>query len=109
MQQGRCETKAPASTRLRLWGERMKFLVNGIYGENCEEFSRIMTENEIFGMMDMEDCVPGGIGIDVWKIGGFGDVPVEMSFHGKWHDVKDPLKMVIVGGGERVVGYGTEH
>jgi len=87
----------------------MRYLVNGIYGEDDEEFSRVMTENEIFGMMDMADCVPGGIGIDLWKINGFGEAPVEVSFYGKWHDVKDPLKMVIVGDGERVVGYGTEH
>lgn len=84
-----------------------KYLVVGVFGEDDEEFSRVMTADEIFGMMDMSDCFP--ISINVRKIRGYGEAPAECSFCGKWHDIDDPLKMAIVGDGEKVVGYGTDH
>ena len=84
-----------------------RFLVVGDMGG--EEFTKLMDAGEIFDMMDMSDCYPDGIDIDVWYIKGWGEAPVECSFLGKWHDGRDPQRMVIVGDGVREVGYGTEH
>lgn len=70
---------------------------------------RLMTADEIFRMMDMADCFPEEFHFDLWRVNGRGEALTECSFAGKWHDPSDPLKMVIVGGGEKEVGYGTDH
>ena len=82
-----------------------KFLVVGLVEDS--EFSEIMTAHQIFEMMEMEDCYE--IHIDIWHIRGYGEALESCSFHGKWHDHKDPLRMVIVGDGIREVGYAEEH
>lgn len=84
-----------------------KYLVVGCMGD--EEFSRIMTAQEIFRMMGHEDDYPEGISIELYRINGYGEALTDCSFVGKWHDHKDPLKMAIVGGGIREVGYAEEH
>ena len=83
-----------------------KFLVNAI--SEGSEWSKIMTGDEIFRMMDMEDCYD--ISIDVWKIKGYGEAPVACSFLGKWFNSKDPQRMEIRSEhGVEAVGYGVEH
>lgn len=75
-----------------------------------EDFSSaLMSAAEIFNEMDMSDCFPCELELGIYRIEGIGLAPVECSFRGKWHDSKDPLKMAIVGGGIREVGYGTDH
>ena len=83
-----------------------KFLVNGITEEN--EWSKIMTADEIFQMMDMDDCY--NISIDIWKINGYGEALTECHFFGTWSFAKDPLRMEIRSeNGTEAVGYGTDH
>lgn len=82
-----------------------KYLVIGI--TEGEEWSKVMSAAEIFNMMNTADCYD--IEIDVWRINGYGQALSECSFCGKWHDSKDPQKMVIIGDGIRETGYGTEH
>ena len=83
------------------------YLVNCECGD--EHWARVMSAAEIFQMMDKEDCYPDELLIDVWRIEGVGEALTECSFCGKWHDKSDPQKMVIIGGGQRETGYGTEH
>lgn len=71
--------------------------------------AKIMTANEIFKLMDMDECFPYDFQIHIWKINGIGEPLTACGFYGTWHDPSDPLKMVISFGGERVVGYGTDH
>ena len=71
--------------------------------------SKIWTAREIFNYMDMDDCFPYDFEIDIWRINGIGEQLTECSFLGTWHDPSDPLKMVIIGGGIRETGYGTDH
>lgn len=83
------------------------YLVNARSGSS--HFAKVQSAAEIFRVMDMADCFPDGLEIDVWRINDVGEALTECSFLGKWHDPSDPLKMVIVGGGRREVGYGTDH
>lgn len=83
-----------------------RFLVIAI-DDSGEEWTKIMTADEIFNLMDMADCY--GLSIDIWKINGFGEALTECSFLGCWHDGSDPLKMCIIGDGVKEVGYGTDH
>lgn len=87
-----------------------KYLVSGVY-ENDDCFSRIMSAQEIFNMMDKEDCF--GVSISVWRINGCWEAPVECQFLGKWvaGGAKDPQRMEIrsYDRGIEAVGYGTEH
>ena len=71
--------------------------------------SEIMTAAEIFRYMDMDDCFPCELQMDIWRINGIGEAMTECSFLGTWHDPSDPLKMVIVGDGIREIGYGIDH
>ena len=88
-----------------------KYLVVNHYADDePDDFSPVIMEaREIFNMMDMSDCFPSELELDIYRIEGIGLAPVECSFRGKWHDINDPLKMAIVGGGIREVGYGTDH
>ena len=83
-----------------------KFLVVGI--TEGEEWSKIMTADEIFQMMDMSDCYE--ISIDLWKINGHGEALTECCFLGTWSNLKEPLRMEIRSEfGVEAVGYGTDH
>ena len=88
-----------------------KYLVVSRYADEDDSAfdARIMTAAEIFNMMDMADCFPCEMEMDISRINGVGMQLTDCSFRGKWHDPKDPLKMVIVGGGIRETGYGTDH
>lgn len=74
-----------------------------------EDTSEIMTAAQIFDYMDMEDCFPEELFMDIWLIKGWGEAPVECSFLGTWHDPSDPLKMEIRWDGGCAIGYGTDH
>ena len=84
-----------------------QFLVIGI--TEGEEWSKVMSADEIFQMMDMQDCAQ--IDIDVWKINGYGEALSECQFLGVWSfGAKDPLRMEIRSmDGIEAVGYGTDH
>lgn len=69
----------------------------------------IMTAAEIFRFMDMSDCFNDELSMDIWRINGVGMALTECSFRNTWHDPADPLKMAIVGGGIKEIGYGTDH
>ena len=86
-----------------------KYLVIRKWEDEEETSAEIMTAAEIFNYMDMDDCFPCGLCMDIYRINGLWEAPTECSFRGTWHDPSDPLKMVIVGGGIREVGYGTDH
>ena len=85
----------------------VKFLVVAVSED--EEWSKIMTADEIFAMMDMSDCFD--IHINIWRINGFGEALTECCFLGTWcADMKDPLRMEIrADDGIVAVGYGTDH
>ena len=87
----------------------MKYLVIRKWEDSEETSAEIMTAAEIFNYMDMDDCFPCELYMDIYRINGIGIAPTECSFRGTWHDPSDPLKMVIVGGGISEVGYGTDH
>lgn len=72
-------------------------------------YSKIMTAREIFNYMDMDDCFPYDLTLNIWRINGIGEPLTECSFNGTWHDPSDPLKMSITGGGIEEIGYGTDH
>ena len=74
-----------------------------------ETTSRIMSAKQIFDMMDMEDCFPCRLEMDIWRINEIGEALTDCAFFGPWHDGEDPLKMCIVGDGIREIGYGTDH
>ena len=84
-----------------------RFLVNGVTED--VEWSRIMSADEIFSMMDMSDCCD--IRIDLWKINGYGEALTPCQFLGPWtYGPKDPLRMEIRSDdGIVAVGYGTDH
>lgn len=84
-----------------------------IFSDNYGELMQpqISTANEIFNTMDMSDC-HGTTIKRMWLI--VGCKLAECRFRGKWHDPKEPLKMVI----EAMypapplpydIGYGTDH
>lgn len=77
--------------------------------EQEEPTAEIMTASEIFTFMDMIDCFPCEVSMDIYRINGIGQAPTECTFRNCWHDPSDPLKMVIVGDGIREAGYGTDH
>ena len=85
------------------------YLVNAV--SEGEEWSRIMSADEIFRMMDMDDCYD--ISIDIWRINGYGEALTECQFLGTWvaGGHKDPLRMEIrsVDKGVEAFGYGTDH
>ena len=74
-----------------------------------ETSAEIMTAAQIFKYMDMDDCFPCRLEMDIYRINSVGEALTECSFRGTWHDPSDPLKMVIIGGGIRETGYGTDH
>lgn len=88
-----------------------KYLVVSLYGDDdtSVEDAQVMTAAEIFNIMDMEDCFPCELMMDIYRINGLGLAPSECSFLGKGHDPKDRQKMAIVGDGICETGYGTEH
>ena len=96
--------------------EKIKFLVN-MYSEDFVDeeenpdgtVAKIMTAKEIFNYMDMSDCFPSEVIMDIWRINFVGEALSEWSFRGCWHDPSDPLKMVLFGDGMKIVGYGTDH
>ena len=74
-----------------------------------ETSAEIMTANEIFKYMDMEDCFPCHLDLELWRINEIYQPLTACTFRGTWHDPSEPLKMVIVGDGIRETGYGTDH
>lgn len=94
-----------------------KYLVTyKIEGMLCEP--HIEYVNKIFDTMDMDDCYDIQIvRLRLLKtpteedIRNGNDLP-ECEFWGSWHDMKDPLKMIITDVKTREVydtGYGTDH
>ena len=73
-----------------------------------ESYFKIMSANEIFNLMDMEDCYYLEIYLYLLV---HGMPPVPCKFRGIWDGSDDPLKMVIESAtGEIIdVGYGTDH
>ena len=89
-----------------LYGTR--FLVVGI--TEGEEWSRIMSADEIFAKMDMADCCEEAI--DIWKINGYGEALTCCQFLGKWvaGGAEEPQRMEIRSeNGIEAIGYGEEH
>lgn len=78
--------------------------------EGDYESASIMTGAEIFRMMDMADCHPDELEVDIFRLHGIGETPEECCFRGKWTVKGDPLQMRIMCNGEVIEsGWGTDH
>lgn len=80
-----------------------------VYIEDSEvTWAEIMTADDVFRRMDMADCSGEHVaGIFLLHM---PDAPIRCTFHGKWHDLDNPLMMEICMGQDTLaLGYGTDH
>lgn len=91
-----------------VYGKPHKYLVT--YQQEGEVWTKMVTGHEIFDKMGMSDCYD--ISIEQLALMDDESKPTICTFHGTWHDTKDPLRMEIVHaltGEVYDVGYAPDH
>ena len=88
-------------------GEQIYLVIEDIDGE---DISRITTAKEIFEYMDMSDCYPYPVKMDIYALDAYGFSPRTCYFYGKGTFKGDPQRMRIMCDGKAIeTGWGKEH
>ena len=83
-----------------------QYLVKVFCDHGCD--ASLETAAWIIDWLDMEDCYPDDMNLEVWDISG--EEPRRVTLFGTWHNFDDPLYIKGEVDGKIVFdGYGTDH